>query len=263
MNRTPPIVTITSDFGWRDYHLALIKGKLLCQTPNARIVDISHEVGHYNIVEAAFLFKHSWKAFPVGTIHLLSVNDFGEPDKPYLVFSHKGHHFIGPDNGLFSLVFTEQPAHIFAIDMSEETPSNFPIASIFAKSVGHFSQDLPAGGLGKAVDKWTERITFHPVTGPNLIRASVVYVDNFDNVILNIHQELFENIGNSRDFELFFKRHSPIKKLSTYYHEVPIGEILCRFNSARLLEIAINMDKAATLLGLKVEDTVQVDFKGG
>jgi len=147
--------------------------------------------------------------------------------------------------------------------MSEETPSNFPIASIFAKSVGHFSQDLPAGGLGKAVDKWTERITFHPVTGPNLIRASVVYVDNFDNVILNIHQELFENIGNSRDFELFFKRHSPIKKLSTYYHEVPIGEILCRFNSARLLEIAINMDKAATLLGLKVEDTVQVDFKGG
>ena len=244
MNRTPPIITITSDFGWRDYHLALIKGQLLCQTPDARIIDISHEVGHYNIVEAAFLFKHSWKAFPTGTIHLLSVNDFGEPNKPFLVFTHQGHHFIGPDNGLFSLVFAEQPANIFA------------------KAAGHFAQDLPAGGLGLAVDKWMERITFHPVTGPNLIRASVVYVDNFDNVVLNVHQELFENIGGGRNFELFFKRHSPIKALSKHYHDVPIGEILCRFNSARLLEIAINMDKAATLLGMKVEDTVQVDFRG-
>lgn len=261
MNRTPPIITITSDFGWRDYHLALIKGKVLCQTPNANIVDISHEVGHYNIVEGAFLFKHAWKAFPVGTVHLLSINDFGQPDKPFLVFTHEGHHFVGPDNGIFSLIFSEKPASVFAIEMKEDEASDFPLANIFSKAVTHFAQDFPVSALGKMVDKWTERITFHPVTGPNLIRATVVYIDNFDNVVLNIHQELFESIGEGRSFELFFKRHSPIKKLSAHYHDVPIGEMLCRFNSARLLEISINMDKAATLLGLKVEDTVQVDFK--
>lgn len=258
MNQTSPIVTITSDFGWRDYHLALIKGAILCQSASANIVDISHEIGHYNIVEAAFLFKHAWRAFPKGTIHLVSVNDFGQPNQPFLAFSYEGHYFVGPDNGLFSLVFSESADDLIQINIDQEQ-SNFPIADIFAKAVAYFTSSQ-TDSLGTKVDKWIERITFHPVTGPNMIRASVVYVDNYDNVVLNIHQELFEDIGRGRNFELYFKRHSPIIKLSDNYHDVPIGEILCRFNSARLLEISINMDKAASLLGLKVEDTVQIDF---
>lgn len=260
MERTPPIITITSDFGWRDHHLALIKGNILCHTPNARIVDISHAVANYNIVEGAFLFRHAWQAFPAGTIHLLSVNDFDQPDHPFLVFTHQGHHFVGPDNGLFSLVFSEQPANVFQISTNDIEFSRFPLADLFGKAVGHLAQDFPAGGLGTALEQWTERITLRPVTGPNHIRGSVVYIDQFDNAILNIDRQLMENIGGGRSFELYFKRHSPITSLSTSFHDVPIGEILCRFNSADLLEIAINMDRGASLLGLKVEDTVQIDF---
>ena len=91
----------------------------------------------------------------------------------------------------------------------------------------------------------------------------MVYIDKFENVILNIQRELFERIGGGRPFELFFKRHSPIVELSVNHYDVTVGEMLCRFNSADLLEIAINMDKAASLLGMKVEDTVQVDFRSG
>jgi S-adenosylmethionine hydrolase len=262
VERTAPIVTITSDFGHRDYHLALIKGSILRACPLARIVDISSEVSNYDIVEGAFLFQHAWRAFPLGSIHLLSVNDFGHPDRPMLVFTHEGHHFVGPDNGIFSLIFPQRPANVFTLDTSDLPASRFPLADWFSKAVAHLSQDFPAGGLGKSVDEWVERITFQAVTGPNLIRGTVVYVDQFDNVILNIDRELFERIGRNRPFELFFKRHSPITTLSDHFHDVPIGEILCRFNSADLLEIAINMDKAASLLGLKVEDTVQLDFKG-
>ncbi len=260
MNRTPPIVTITSDFGRRDYHLALIKGSILRQTPDARIIDISHEVANYNIVEGAFLFRHAWQAFPVGTIHLLSINDFDQPDRPFLAFTHEGHHFIGPDNGLFSLVFADRPSGIFQISTEDIELSRFPIADILAQAVGHLAQDFPVGGLGVAVEEWIERITLRPVTGPNHIRGSVVYVDQFDNVILNIDRALMENVGGGRPFQLFFKRHSPINQLSEHYHDVPVGEMLCCFNSADLLEIAINMDRAAGLLGLKVEDTVQIDF---
>lgn len=263
MERTPPIVTITSDFGWRDYHLALIKGTILQHTPNARIIDISNAVANYNIVEGAFLFRHAWQAFPAGTIHLLSINDFDQPDRPFLVFSHQGHHFVGPDNGLFSLIFQEQPASIFQLDTEDISFSRFPLADIFGKAVGHLAQDFPAGGMGSAVDQWLERITLQPVTGPNHIRGSVVYIDQFDNAILNIDRQLMDNIGRDRSFELYFKRHSPITELSTSFHDVPVGEILCRFNSADLLEIAINMDRGASLLGLKIEDTVQIDFSNG
>lgn len=261
LKRTSPVVTLTTDFGWRDYHLALIKGHILQQAPDCLPVDISHDVANYDIVQAAFLFQHAWQAFPVGSIHLVSVNDFDQPERPFLAFSHLGHHFIGPDNGIFSLVFDTPPTAVYTIDTSDLTLGSFPLAHIFAKAVGHLAQDFPAGGLGALVERWVERITLRPVTGPNHIRGSVVYIDKFDNAILNIDRALFDHIGGGRPFELFFKRHSPITQLSEHFHDVGIGEILCRFNAAQLLEIAINMDKAASLLGLKVEDTVQIDFR--
>ena len=80
-------------------------------------------------------------------------------------------------------------------------------------------------------------------------------------MIVNIRRELFEQVGQNREFALYFKRHDPITQLSLHYNDVPIGETLCLFNSADYLEIAINMGKAGSLLGLKMEDTIQIDFK--
>ena len=88
-----------------------------------------------------------------------------------------------------------------------------------------------------------------------------VHVDNFENVVVNIRREVFEKTLNGRDFSLFFKRNDPITKLSGNYCDVPVGEQLCLFNAAGFLEIAVNMGKAATLLGLKVEDVVEVSFE--
>jgi S-adenosylmethionine hydrolase len=261
LNHSPPIITLTTDFGTRDYHLALIKASILRQTPHAQIVDISNDIRTYDIVEAAFIFRNAWAAFPVGTIHLLSVHDFAQGDRPFLVFSHAGHHFVGPDNGLFSLIFPNTQPTTYQISTADLTLSTFPIADVLGKASGHLAQDFPAGALGTALEKWLERITFRPVTGPNHIRGSVVYIDKFDNAVLNINRALFEQVGQGRDFELFFKAHSPITTLSDSFHDVPVGELLCRFNAADLLEIAINLDRAATLLGLKVEDTIQLDFK--
>ncbi len=230
------------------------------QVPNAQIVDISHEIESYNIVQAAFLFKHAWSAFPQGSIHILSVNDFADAEQGFLAFEQDGHYFIGPNNGLFSLVFDLPPAQCFQIEMDQQLDTRFPLAAIYGHAASHLAQDFPPGGLGTAVDHWTERLSLQPVIGPSHIRGSVVYIDHFDNVVLNISQDLFEEVGRGRPFELFFKRHNPITVLCHHYRDVPVGETLCRFNSAYVLEIAINMGKAASLLGLKEEDTVQIDF---
>jgi S-adenosylmethionine hydrolase len=80
-------------------------------------------------------------------------------------------------------------------------------------------------------------------------------------VISNISRELFERVGKNREFELYFKRHDPILKLSHNYYDVAVGETLCLINSADYLELAINMGKASSMLGLKLEDTIQIDFK--
>ena len=74
-----PIVTLTSDFGWNDYYVALIKGAILCENQDINIIDISHNINNYDIVQGAFILKNSYKSFPKGTIHIfctLSCNKY-------------------------------------------------------------------------------------------------------------------------------------------------------------------------------------------
>ena len=253
-----PIVTLTTDFGWRDYYLGLLKGAMLRNHASLNLVDITHDIQTYDIVQAAFIFRNIWKNFPKGTIHLVSVNDFGSPQSGFIAIQHHGHFFVGPDNGLFSLVFDQVPTLIQQLPYQED--GHFPLKEIYAEAIGHLANGKPIHELGEPKEELEQRITFQPVIGASRIRGSVIHIDNYENVILNITKDLFQQVGGERSFTLSFKRHDPITQLSNHYYEVPVGEILCLFNSADYLEIAINMGKASSLLGLQIEDTVQVDF---
>ncbi len=254
-----PIVTLTTDFGWQDPYLPRIKGGLLCQHPGITLVDITHDITCYDIVQAAFIFKNAWQSFPEGTIHLISVNDFYQGRPHFLAIRHNGHYFLGPDNGVFSLVFSEMPEEVFELPETENDPMQ--LKDIYAGAVGHITREKPFNEIGRVREAIEHRITFQPVLGPAYIRGSVIRVDHFDNVITNISRALFEKVGSGRNFKLHFKRNEPITSLHRHYHDVPVGDTLCLFNSAELLEIAINMGRAGSLLGLKVEDTVQIDFE--
>ncbi|MEZ4988881.1 MAG: SAM-dependent chlorinase/fluorinase [Saprospiraceae bacterium] len=254
-----PIVTLTSDFGRGDYYLPMIKGAILSQDEKLQLVDITHEIDSYDIVRAAFIFRNAWPSFPKGSIHLISVNDYYQEDCRYLAIQHSGHYFIGPDNGIFTLIFRDEAIKVFELPIPQDKA--FPLRDIYSTAIGHIVKEQAFEKIGKAVDDPVQRITFQPVVQPTAIRGAVIHIDRYDNAILNIDRELFDRIGAGRSFQLFFKRHDPITTLSRHYHDVPIGEVLCLFNSAGHLEIAINMGKAAELLGLHVEDTVQLEFK--
>ena len=132
---------------------------------------------------------------------------------------------------------------------------------IFANAVQHINAGMPFNEIGILVDEIEERITFQPIMNPSLVKGTVVHIDNFENVIVNISKELFEKTGQKRKYKIYFKRFDPITKISTSYSDVQVGEMLCLFNSAGLLEIAINKGKAASLLGLTLEDGVHIDFE--
>lgn len=253
------IVTFTSDFGAQDYYVAVIKGAILRQQSEIQFVDITHNVKNYDIVQAAFLFKNAWHHFPDGTIHLLSINDFEQAQQGFLVIRHAGHYFVGPDNGLFWLVFEKMPDEVYELPVADD--SNFPLKALFANAVAHITSQVPLNKIGNRLHNIVQRIALQPVTSKSHIRGSVVHIDNYENVIVNISRELFDKIGKNRAFSLYFKRHDPITQLSKNYYDVPVGEILCRFNAADCIEIAINMGKASSLLGLNVEDVVQIDFQ--
>ncbi len=254
------IITLTTDYGPGGYYLPRLKGALLSACPGAQLTDLAHHINNYDIVQAAFLFRNAWHRFPKGTIHLIGVNDIASAAPRFLAVAHRGHYFIAPDNGLFNLIFADdQPVQYR--EVLYEHSELMGIEQIYARAAGHLHAGRPVIEIGPAAEGIVQRITLQPVISPALIRGSIIYIDHYENAITNIHQLLFEQVGAGLPFELYFKRHDPIRRLSHHYHEVEVGEPLCLFNSAGLLEIAVNMGKAGSLLGLKAEDTVQVEFK--
>ncbi|MFQ5447682.1 MAG: S-adenosyl-l-methionine hydroxide adenosyltransferase family protein [Saprospiraceae bacterium] len=252
-----PVATLTTDFGLDDYYVAILKGAILCENPDLQLVDITHNVALYDIVQGAFVLKNSFAHFPVGTIHLVSINNYSG-NLAFITFQHEGHYFAGPDNGIFSLMFGELPTEVFRLAYDPADP--FPLREVFTHAVTHLCAGKPFHEIGLPANEIERRIALQPVISPSQIRGSVIYVDHYENVVVNISKALFEKVRNGRNFALYFKRNDPITTLSRIYHEVPVGETLCLFNATGHLELAINMGKASSMLGLKLDDVVEVNF---
>jgi S-adenosylmethionine hydrolase len=254
---TPALLTLTTDFGREDFHLPRLKAELLSAHPGLQLVDISHDIPTYDIVRAAFVFKKVWAHFPKGTLHLLSVYDYYQPRGRFLATYVEGHYFVGPDNGIFSLIFGEIPEQTYVLDGYD---ADTPLSETYARAVNHLARKKPFHEIGLPTTRYTERLAFQPVIGADYIRGTVVFIDRFDNVTTNITRETFEEVGEGRGFRLLLKRMAPLDGLSFRYHDVPEGEPLCRFDSDGYLEIAVNLGRAAQLLGISVEDSVQIEF---
>ncbi|MBL7825587.1 MAG: SAM-dependent chlorinase/fluorinase [Saprospiraceae bacterium] len=251
------LVTLTTDFGAQDYYVGALKGALLRKAPELTLIDITHQIKPFDIVQGAFVVSNVWREFPEGTIHLIGVNCVYQPEYRFVVARHEGHFFLAPDNGLLTILFQQlDPAHLRTLRAQHD--EHFAVKSIFSDAVAHLAQGQPFEDLGEHPAPLLERISLQPVITPNRIRGTVIHIDNFDNVVVNIRKEVFTQTINGRPFSLYFKRNDPITAVSGNYCDVAVGEQLCLFNTAGFLEIAVNMGKAATLLGLKVEDVVEV-----
>ena len=177
------IVTLTTDFGLQDYYVPALKGAMLTRYRALNIVDVSHNIKNHDIVQAAFILKNAWYAFPVGTIHVVSVNNFNSEHNRFLAFKYEDHYFIGPDNGIFTLIFPHwiPPQYIAEIPFGG---LNFkPVSAVIAEAVGFLASGQALESLGLEALDVTQRIMLQPVISPNQIRGSVIHIDNYDNVI--------------------------------------------------------------------------------
>lgn len=255
------IVTLTTDFGVQDYYAGALKGALLRRNTGVQLVDISHAIKPFDIVQAAYVLQHAYTEFPEGSIHLIGVNCVYDPEFRFLAARQNGHFFLAPDNGVLALLFGQLPdADVRALPPFPQ--QHFPVKQAFAGAVQHLLSGQTFETLGTPAGPLLQRISLQPVITPTRIRGTILQIDNFENAVINIRREMFEKQGNGRPFSLYFKRNDPITRLSQNYCDVPVGEPLCLFNSAGYLEIAVYMGRAATLLGLKVEDVVEVVFEG-
>jgi S-adenosylmethionine hydrolase len=254
------IITLTSDWGDRDFYQAAVKGTIYRQMPEARIVDITHQIAAFQISEAAYVLKNAFPNFPDGTVHIIGVNTEESVEGPHTVAYYRKQYFIGTDNGVFSLLFEEEPEKLIELDIPQETEGfTFSSRDRFARAAVHLAGGGKLEELGTAREAVVHRIPLKPIRSENQIRGVIIHVDNYQNLLTNITRDMFKGMVGKKPFHILL-RSGEIKKISESYGDVLPGKLLALFSSNNLLEIAMNQGTAASLLGVGVDDAVIVEL---
>ena len=200
------IITLTTDFGFKDYFISVIKASIYKEIPNANIIDISNSISPFNHSEAAYILKNAYCAFPKKTIHIVGVDSEFSPENKHLLMRFDDHYFIGANNGIFSLLLEGRKYDkLVEINIHDVTVSSFPVLDVFVKVAGHLSRKGNMEVVGVKTNKLKEIVNVNPVLNEakTQLIGSVIYIDNFGNVVTNIKRKYFLEIQKSRDFIIY------------------------------------------------------------
>lgn len=245
----------------QDYLTGAIKGLLYQACPEHTIIDISHNILPFNFPQAAYLCRSALPWFPKGACHFILVNLF-DKNAPFLLCRHEGQYFICADNGLITMILGRRPEETVHLDIKHSGINMPEVIKGFAETVLAVNYGTPLAEIGTPATTITERNPLMPIMHENYIEGQVIYIDRFENVIVNITREQFESCRKGRSFKIFVMRDDFISHLSAGYADVPEGGKLALFNSAGFLEIAINKGNAAGLFGLQSYSREQDAYLG-
>jgi S-adenosyl-L-methionine hydrolase (adenosine-forming) len=253
------VITLISDWGHNDYYTAAVKGMIYKHYPEAIIVDITHEINPFDVDEAAYVIRNAYKSFPDNTVHIIGVNTEESLNHPHSIVYYNKQYFIGSDNGVFSLIFDDEPEKQVVLDVLQDSNHfTFSGRDRFVKAAVHLAKGGELSELGTERVDLTKRIPFEPVKSENLIRGLVIHIDTYENLITNIPEALFRETVRRKKFEISL-RSIKLRAIHNSYGDVRPGEVVALFASHGLLEIAINKANAASLLGVHKKDPIIIE----
>jgi len=255
-----PIVTLITDLGIDTHVIAKAKVQILSAIPLVNIFDISHAVTPFLIEDAVFLAKSCVNDFPKSTIHIIAVDVDIKKHKRVIACRYKDQIFITADNGFLTMLTDNLECEYFEVPFHASINGSFsplkniliPIAIAIAKK--------GLDNIGESISTITERTLEPLVIFKDSLRGKVIYVNNYGNAVTNITQAIFDDKRVNQQFNVVLNRFDSISKLSNSYSDVSTGNSLCFFNEEGLLEIAINNGEASTLLGLRKDKRVTIEF---
>lgn len=272
------VITFTSDYGLVDHRVPAVKGRILSLNENAKIIDISHEIQAYNLLQTAYIVRNSYPFFPEGTVHIISVDSFFTKSRKALLYHADGHYFIAADNGLLSLIFYDiKPEAVYELTFNSrfDDEVKFTSTDIFAPAAVHLNN----GGLPEVIGriyKTPKELSFPRAVfneTEKMIIGEIMYIDNFGNVVSNINRKFFEKCGVGFEKYILKFRNLALSKIHNQYTEFIVdwnneheyhGKSVAIFNDAGLLELTIykgnSQNGAKTLFGLKVGESIYVEF---
>ncbi len=273
------IITLTTDYGNKDYSVSELKAKIYNEISDVRIVDVSHNISPFNLTEAAYIIKSAYRHFPKDSIHIIGIESDLTPENAHLAMKFNNNYFIGADNGIFSMIIDDFKADsIVEINIHKNYNNTISANDVFVKVATHISRDGKLEVIGKKINSIKEIKDIKPVISidNNQIIGSVIYIDNYGNVVTNITEKIFTEISKSRPFTIYARNVKFDKIFNSYSdaidYSVPKekreedGKKIALFNNLGYLELSIyksnpsTVGSASTLFGLGYRDQISIHF---
>jgi S-adenosylmethionine hydrolase len=264
-----PIITLTTDFGLNDHFVGTLKGVILEIVPEASIVDISHSVQPFDVLDGALTIAQAYSYFPAGTVHMVVVDPgVGSARRPIIASSEK-HHFVAPDNGVLSLVYSREERmnvqnitsdHYFLSPISK----TFHARDIFAPVSAYLAKGVDSGKFGEPITDFVRFNAPKPKTvAPNQMRGVILKVDRFGNLVTNFTAQdvpaLFQEAPPA--FKITIGK-SDITEMKSAYADGTPKQLFAIVGSMGYLEIAANRASALQLLGSGKGSEVNLALEG-
>jgi S-adenosylmethionine hydrolase len=249
-----PIITLTTDFGINDHFVGTMKGVILNIAPDAAIVDISHSVQAFDVLDGALTVSQAYSYFPTGTVHVVVVDPgVGTARRP-IIASSDGHHFVAPDNGVLSLVYArEERMHVRHVTSEhyflQPVSNTFHGRDIFAPVGAYLAKMVDTEKFGEEIEDFARFSAPRPKKiSENTLRGVVLKVDRFGNLITNITPADAPTLFEAQPVPFKIEVGScEITEIRQIYAGGAPGEVFGILGSMGFLEISANRGAAAQL----------------
>jgi S-adenosylmethionine hydrolase len=250
----PKIITLTTDFGLQDYYVSAMKAVMLGIAPDARFVDISHEIPSQDIMAGSWVLKNSAMLFPPDTVHVVVVDPGVGTDRDAVALRIEDQYFVGPDNGIFSILTEAKDYKAVRLTNSkfwgDKASNTFHGRDIFAPVAAHLSNGVDFKNLGEPVEELVTYRWAEPIADKDGLQGWVIHIDKFGNLITNLSADLIESVIGDKSVKIYVGN-TILDEIVTTFGSVLEGEPAAFIGSSGMLEIGINKGNAREMLGVQ------------
>lgn len=260
------IITLTTDFGLKDYYVGAMKAVLLSKAPDANLVDISHEIPPQDIMAAAWVLRNAAFLYPFNTVHLVVVDPGVGTNRRPVAVQIDDQLFVGPDNGLFSLIQADENHDVKAVQLdnsnywAETASKTFHGRDIFAPVAGALASGAKLSDVGSPIEELVSYRWAMPIADKDGIQGWIVHIDHYGNLITNIKQALIDDVLSEEDCKIYIGN-TIIDGVHDTFGAVEEGEPVAYIGSSGMLEIAINQGNAHQMLSVQKGANISVLLK--
>jgi S-adenosyl-L-methionine hydrolase (adenosine-forming) len=249
------VITLTTDYGTSDHLVGTLKGVILKINPEVTIVDITHNVTPYDLLDGALAIGSAFSYFPPRTIHVVVVDPGVGTERRPILATADNQYFIAPDNGVLSLIYERDPNAVVRHATAEHyyhqpVSKTFHGRDIFAPLAAWLSKGWQTAAMGEEIQDYKRFALPRPKAGDGVLKGVVMRVDSFGNLVTNLRQEDLPNgAASGGELKLQIGTHAVTRLVDTF----ALGnanEAIAYFGSNGYMEVAINKGNAAKTLGL-------------